>query len=341
LTVVAIVGAFTCLFAAVIACTQDDIKRVLAFSTLSQLGYMMLALGVATYESAAGYTASLFHLFTHAMFKALLFLGAGAVIHAVHSNNLWGMGGLAKKMPYTHLTFLIATLAIAGVPPLSGFFSKDMILASALENGHPVLFGVGLLVAGLTAFYMMRLYLLTFAGESRSEAASHAHEAPLVMLIPLLILALLSAITGLIPIDQFVWIGKEHASHHGWLVPILAVSAGAFGIAVAWFVYGGNLNRSDQVVKSLGPLYPVIENKFYIDEIYLFITRRVIFPFVSAPIAWFDRHIVDGAVNLTGRITQMAGTVLSHLQTGQIQTYGLWLVNGAVIVAMLLWGLSR
>ncbi len=341
LTVVAIVGAFTCLFAAVIACTQDDIKRVLAFSTLSQLGYMMLALGVATYESAAGYTASLFHLFTHAMFKALLFLGAGAVIHAVHSNNPWGMGGLAKKMPYTHLTFLIATLAIAGVPPLSGFFSKDMILASALENGHPVLFGVGLLVAGLTAFYMMRLYLLTFAGESRSEAASYAREAPLVMLIPLLILALLSAITGLLPIDQFVWIGKEHASHHGWLVPILAVSAGAFGIAVAWFVYGGNLNRSEQVVKSLGPLYPVIENKFYIDEIYLYITRRVIFPFVSAPIAWFDRHIVDGAVNLTGRITQMAGTVLSHLQTGQIQTYGLWLVNGAVIVAMLLWGLSR
>ena len=188
----AYVGAFTSIFAAIIGITQDDIKRVLAFSTLSQLGYMMLALGVATMEHPLGYSASMFHLFTHAFFKALLFLAAGAVIHAVNTNNIWEMGGLAKKMPVTHATFLVATLAISGIWPFAGFFSKDEILASALASGHYVIFAVALAVAGMTALYMFRIYFVTFWGKNRSDTAGHAHEAPAVMLLPLVILAILS-----------------------------------------------------------------------------------------------------------------------------------------------------
>jgi len=340
LVVVACVGAFTCLFAAVIGCTQDDIKRVLAFSTLSQLGYMMFALGVATVEDAAGYTASMFHLFTHAFFKALLFLGAGAVIHAVHHNDIWKMGGLAKKMPVTHLTFLIATVSIAGIPPFAGFFSKDEILAAALHGGHPVIFGTGLLVAGLTAFYMWRIYFVTFWGKPRSEHAGHAHEASIVMLIPLIVLATLSVASGFVPFAEYVHLGAQPA-HEGidMAVAIPGTVAGVLGIAIAWFMYSGDASRASAVAIGMGSIYRHIKNKFYFDEIYLFVTKKMIFRLVAAPIAWFDRHVVDGGVNLTAWCTRTSGGMLRHLQTGQVQTYGVWFVAGSMFIVLILWAM--
>ena len=339
LMVVACVGAFTSLFAAIIGTCQDDIKRVLAFSTLSQLGYMMLALGVATMDSPLGYTAAMFHLFTHACFKALLFLGAGAVIHAVHSNEIWDMGGLRRRMPITHATFLIATLAISGFPPLSGFFSKDEILASALGNGHTVIFGVALFVAGLTAFYMFRIYLVTFWGDYRSDHARHAHEAPPVMWIPLAILAVLSVVAGYVPMAQFVSIGAEHAGHHGinFAIAIPATVAALLGTGMALLLYTGSGSRADAVARSLGGVYTVVKQKFYVDEVYLFVTHRLIFNLVSRPIAWFDRTVVDGGVNVSAWATRASGYLFSWMQTGQVQSYGTWYAGGALLVLLVLW----
>jgi NADH-quinone oxidoreductase subunit L len=340
LLLIAYVGAFTCLFAAIIGCTQNDIKRVLAFSTLSQIGYMMLALGVATLDHPLGYTASLFHLFTHAFFKALLFLAAGAVIHAVHTNEIWQMGGLAKKMPITHLTFLIAMLAIAGIPPLAGFFSKDEILLAALSNQHQGVFLVALIVAGLTAFYMGRLYFVTFWGPTRHETAKHAHEAPAIMLIPLVILAILSIIAGFFPMANFVHIGTPLEHHHGINLGIAVPASivAVVGLAIAAFLYTGQGERRvARLVIKLGHVYVLIKNKFYIDEGYLFVTHRIIFHYFSRPIAWFDRHIVDGGVNLSGWITRTSGQLLSYLQTGQVQTYAVWYLLSAVLVAGMLW----
>ncbi|MDD5308968.1 MAG: NADH-quinone oxidoreductase subunit L [Deltaproteobacteria bacterium] len=338
LTVVMCVGAFTSLFAAVIGCTQDDIKRVLAFSTLSQLGYMMFALGVAAMDRPAGYTASMFHLFTHAFFKALLFLGAGAVIHAVHTNSIWEMGALRRKMPITHLTFLVATLAIAGVWPLSGFFSKDEILAAALRGGHPVVFGLGLLVAALTAFYMFRIYIVVFLGRARHEHAEHAHEAPFVMWAPLALLALLSAVAGFVPFGSFVGIGAE-AGHEGidLAVAIPASTAGVLGIGLAFLLYSGDGARATAGANALGGAYRVVKRKFYVDELYLFVTHRIIFRHISRPIAWFDRHAVDGMVNLSGWTTRRTGSLLGALHGGRVQAYGVWLVGGTLFLLLVLW----
>jgi NADH-quinone oxidoreductase subunit L len=338
LTVVMCVGAFTSLFAAVIGCTQDDIKRVLAFSTLSQLGYMMFALGVAAMDRPAGYTASMFHLFTHAFFKALLFLGAGAVIHAVHTNSIWEMGGLRRRMPITHLTFLVATLAIAGVWPLAGFFSKDEILAAALHGGHPVVFGVGLLVAGLTAFYMFRIYIVTFLGRARHEHAEHAHEVKVVMWAPLALLAVLSAVAGFVPFGSFVGLEGE-AAHEGvdLAVAIPASAAGLIGIGLAFLLYLGEGARAAAGATALGAVYRVIKRKFYVDELYLFVTHRIIFRCVSRPIAWFDRHAVDGMVNLSGWVTRRTGSLLGALHGGRVQEYGVWLVGGTLFLLLVLW----
>lgn len=337
LLLVAYVGAFTSIFAAVIGLTQDDIKRVLAFSTLSQLGYMMLALGVATMGHPLGYTASMFHLFTHAFFKALLFLGAGAVIHAVHTNDIWEMGGLAKKMPVTHATFLIATLAIAGIWPLAGFFSKDEILAAARDSGHTVIFASSLVVAGLTALYMFRIYFLTFWGKGRSEHTHHAHEAPVVMLVPLVVLAILSIVAGFVPMASYVGIG-EAAEHHGinFAIAIPATAAAVLGIAIAWFFYAGKTDRAAAAAQTIGGLYRVVKQKFYIDEVYLFVTHKILFSLVARPIAWFDRHIVDGGVNLSAWLTRTSGDKLKYLQTGQVQVYGLWFVGGMLFVLLII-----
>ncbi|OGQ34804.1 MAG: hypothetical protein A3F16_02085 [Deltaproteobacteria bacterium RIFCSPHIGHO2_12_FULL_43_9] len=338
LLVVAYVGAFTSIFAAIIGCTQDDIKRILAYSTLSQIGYMMFALGVATMIHSLGYTASMFHLFTHAFFKALLFLAAGAMIHAVHSNEIWDMGGLARKMPITHLTFLIATLAIAGVPPLAGFFSKDEILAAALGNHHTNIYLLGLVVGGLTAFYMFRIYFVTFWGKPRSEACEHAHDAPMIMTLPLIILAIFSAVAGFVPMSHFIHIGNP-LEHHGidFAIATRASLAALIGIGIAYLFYGVRWNVVGFLTKKLSIPYMIIKRKFFIDEVYLFITKKIIFRFVAVPIAWFDRNVVDGGVNLSAWSARSMGSVLKNLQTGQVQTYGAFFINGAIAVLLLLW----
>jgi NADH-quinone oxidoreductase subunit L len=331
LEIIAWVGGFTSLFAALIACTQFDIKRVLAFSTLSQIGYMMLALGVSGYggEEGLGYMASMFHLFTHAMFKALLFLGAGSIIHAVHSNSMQNMGGLRKYMPITHFTFLVACLTIAGVPPFSGFFSKDEILVAALNHNY-ILFGVEFIVAGLTAFYMFRLYFNVFWGKEQHYHHT-PHESPWVMTIPLIFLAFASAFDGWLPFNKFISSNKipfESEMHYG--TAAASVGIGLIGILVAWILYKKETLIPDRVSASLGQTYKTIYNKFYIDEIYLFITKKIIFNCISQPIAWFDRHIVDGAMNGIAWVTAYVSQSIKGFQSGRLQQYVFIFVTGAI-----------
>jgi NADH-quinone oxidoreductase subunit L len=337
LEVVAWVGAFSSLFAAVIACTQTDIKRILAYSTMSQIGYMMLALGVSGYggHEGLGYMASMFHLFTHAMFKALLFLGAGAIIHAVHSNYFTEMGGLRKYLPITHITFLIACLTIAGIPPLSGFFSKDEILAAAFHH-NKVLWAIEFLVAGLTAFYMFRLYFSIFWGK---ETHYHhtPHEAPSTMTIPLIVLAIGSVFTGFIPFNELVTTdGKGFETELEMIVAIPSVLIGLFGIIVAWVMYKKETSLPDKLAATFKYSYKWAYNKFYMDEVYLFVTKKIIFRFISTPIAWFDRHIVDGTMNAIASVTQITSFRIRGFQSGQLQKYGFVFVSGVVLLALLL-----
>jgi NADH-quinone oxidoreductase subunit L len=331
LMVVAYVGSFSSLFAAVIACTQFDIKRVLAYSTMSQIGYMMVGLGVSGYggHEGLGYMASMFHLFTHAMFKALLFLGAGAVIHAVHTNVMNEMGGLRKYLPITHITFLIACLTIAGIPGLSAFFSKDEILTAAFHN-NPVIFWTQLFVAGLTAFYMFRLYFRVFWNK---EPHYHhkPHEASLVMTIPLIFLAIASVFAGYIPFSEYVSSDlKPFESHIEWIVAIPSIVVGLVGILIAFILYKKETGIPDKIAGSLKFFYRWAYHKFYMDELYLFITKKIIFRFVSTPIAWFDRHIVDGTMNAIANLTNLVSVSIRGLQSGQLQAYGFVFVSGAV-----------
>lgn len=336
LDVVAYVGAFSSLFAAIIACTQTDIKRVLAYSTISQIGYMMLALGVSGYGGHAGlgYMASMFHLFTHAMFKALLFLGAGAIIHAVHSNYMTDMGGLRKYLPVTHLTFLIACLTIAGIPPFSGFFSKDEILAAAFHH-NKFLFAVEYAVAGLTAFYMFRLYFNVFSGE---EAHYHEtpHEAPVTMTIPLIVLAIGAAISGFIPFNKLVTSdGKAFETEIEWIIAIPSVLIGLLGIGTAYILYGKKSTIPDRLAATFKYTYKWAYNKFYIDEIYLFVTKKIIFRFISEPVAWFDRHIVDGTMNSIAYVTQAVSFRIRGFQSGQIQKYAFVFISGVILLLLI------
>jgi NADH-quinone oxidoreductase subunit L len=336
LEVVAYVGAFSSLFAAIIACTQTDIKRVLAYSTMSQIGYMMLALGVSGYggHEGLGFMASMFHLSTHAMFKALLFLCAGAIIHAVHSNYMTDMGGLRKYLPITHLTFLIACLTIAGIPPMSGFFSKDEILASALHH-NIFLFAVEYAVAGLTAFYMFRLYFNIFWGNE--TLYDHTpHEAPATMTIPLIILAIGSAFAGFIPFNRLVTSdGMAFGSEIEWAVAIPSVLIGLAGIAVAFVLYGKETGIPDKIAAAFKYTYKLAYNKFYIDEIYLFITKKIIFRYISEPVAWFDRHIVDGMMNGIASVTQIVSFKIRGFQSGQLQKYAFAFITGVILLVIL------
>lgn len=335
LNMVAYVGAFSALFAAIIAITQTDIKRVLAFSTMSQLGYMMLALGVSGYEGheGVGYMASMFHLFTHAMFKALLFLGAGSVIHAVHSNFLKDMGGLRKYMPITNITFLIAALAIAGVPPFAGFWSKDEILVAAFEHSK-LLYYVGVFVAGLTAFYMFRIYFGIFWGKDKTYERT-PHESPLSMTMPLLVLALLSVVGGFIPFSEFITPDKVgFEAHLNYPLAAVATGVGLLGIVLAWVFYKKENNLSDKYAKAFGPFYRWTYDKFYFDEIYLFVTKKIIFNGISKPFAWFDRNVVDGTMNLIGDLTVKASEGVKGLQSGKVQDYAFSFVMGTVVIAI-------
>ncbi|MCB0471440.1 MAG: NADH-quinone oxidoreductase subunit L [Flavobacteriaceae bacterium] len=335
LNIVAYVGAFSSLFAAIIAVTQTDIKRVLAFSTMSQIGYMMLALGVSNFEGheGVGYMASMFHLFTHAMFKALLFLGAGSVIHAVHSNYMQDMGGLRKYMPISNWTFLIAALTISGFPLTSGFFSKDEILAAASEE-NILIYIIGVFVAGLTAFYMFRLYFSIFWGKETNYKHT-PHESPLSMSFPMIVLATLSLVVGFIPFSEFI--SPDKAGFEGHLdygLAAITTVIGLIGIALAWIFYKKENDLADRFAKAFGSFYKWTYDKFYFDEIYLFVTKKILFKRVSAPAAWFDRHIVDGTMNLIGNSTVSASKKIKGLQSGRFQDYAYAFVAGAVVLAI-------
>ncbi len=339
LEIVAYVGGFTSLLAAILAIVQTDIKKVLAYSTISQIGYMMLALGVSGYgEAGLGFTASMFHLFTHAFFKALLFLGAGSIIHAVHSNEMNDMGGLRKKMPATHITFLIATLAISGIPPFSGFFSKDEILVAAYQS-NVLLFGIEYLVAGLTAFYMFRLYFKVFWNKT---STSEVHESPASMTIPMWLLAIGAVFAGFVPFTDWITTdGVPLETHFHWNIAIASVGIALAGIGFAYRLYKSENSRSRNIANVFGSFYQLVIHKFYIDEFYLFVTKGIIFRFVSAPIAWFDKHIVDGFLDLTGNSIVAASVKTKNIQSGEIHQYAYFILMGVLITTMLILYISH
>jgi NADH-quinone oxidoreductase subunit L len=360
MVVVAAIGIFTAILAASIAMTQTDIKRVLAYSTLSQLGYMFAALGVGAF------TAAIFHLMTHGFFKGLLFLGSGSVIHAVHEEqDMRNMGGLSKKIPITYATMLIGSIAISGIPPLAGFFSKDEILGEAFKFGFYWVWGIGLFVAMLTAFYMFRLMGLTFWGDFRGprELWNTIHESPRVMTVPLILLAIPSVLLGL-----FLGFPPGVGSTiHTWLAPVFheaeellalphadyqvfgidgmlifaSVTVAAVGVALAWRFFGVDMGpirmpgRPDAVramTARMPFLYRASLNKWWFDDLYhlLFI---VIGGRVAAFLWWFDRVVVDGTVNAIGGLTVGAGRELRQVQTGRVQNYALGIAFGLIVMA--------
>ena len=340
---IAYIGAFTALYAAVVACVQSDIKRVLAFSTISQIGFMMVALGVCTsadpHTGGLGYMASLFHLFTHAMFKALLFLGAGSIIHAVHSNEMSAMGGLRKYMPVTHVTFLIACLAIAGIYPFSGFFSKDEILAACFAF-NPVM-GWGMTaIAGLTAFYMFRLYYGIFWGKENTQLHQEhkPHESPLTMTVPLVVLAIVTCFAGFIPFGEFVSSnGTAYHIHIDTTVACISICVAVVAIGLATWMFAREKQPvADHLAERFSGLHRAAYNRFYIDNVWLFVTRNVIFRCISTPIAWFDRNVVDGFFNMCGSAAQWTAGKIKGMQSSHIQQYCIWFLAGVVVLTLIL-----
>jgi len=341
--VIGYVGAFSALFAAIIACTQTDIKRVLAYSTMSQIGFMMFALGVSHAsggERELGFTGGMFHLFTHAMFKALLFLGAGSVIHYVHSNEIKDMGGLRKYMPITHITFLIACLAIAGIPPFAGFFSKEEILLAAYHSNTTV-FYIALITSGLTAFYMFRLYFNIFWNKQTVLHGEHHGEGGFAMMFPLLILAAASCIAGFIPFGNYVTAdGKQLSTELHLGFSIAPVALALAGIFIAMSFYKNQNNRAEKLAGSLSGLYKTAYHKFYIDEIYLFITNKVLFGMIGKTAAWVDKNVMDGLVNTTGDGTAAIAEKIKAFQSGKVQQYAIYFLAGVIglaVIFMYLW----
>ncbi len=351
LSIVAWVGAFTAFYAASVACAQSDIKRVLAFSTISQIAFMMVALGVCTeittgheHPGSLGYMASMFHLFTHAMFKALLFLGAGCIIHAVHSNEMSAMGGLRKYMPITHITFLIACLAISGIPPFSGFFSKDEILSACFAYS-PFMGWIMTAIAAMTAFYMFRLYFGIFWGtENKQLHAEHTpHEAPLTMTFPLMFLAVVTCVAGFIPFGHFVSAdGQAYDIHLDWSVAGTSIVIAVGAIALATYIYMGERQPvAESAAEKLQKLHRWAYKRFYMDEVYQYITHRIIFAHISKPIAWFDRHVVDGFFNFLASGSHALSFRIRGLQSGAVQKYayvffvGILLLLAVMVLAAL------
>jgi len=353
LSAVALIGGLTAFFAATIAVTQNDIKKVLAYSTISQLGYMFLGLG------SAAFGAGIFHVVTHAFFKALLFLGAGSVIHALHEEqDIRKMGGLRKKLPITFATFAIATLAISGFPGFSGFFSKDEILAAAFQHGPKWLWGLGVITAALTSFYMFRLLLLTFYGSSRVDPGKKEkiHESPAVMTVPLMALALLSVVGGWIGLPPVLGphllgsflapvfenlhavAGFEQHEHLArgteWLLMGISTAMALGGFLAAWAMFARPTDLRARLSAPHGPLYRLVEDKYRIDEFYGAAVLR--------PLAWIagrlwrvvDELIIDGLVNLAGLIVRVGGEVVRIFQTGYVQTYAFFLVLGALVILL-------
>ena len=337
LQLVSYVGVLSALFAAIIACTQTDIKRVLAYSTISQIGFMMFALGVSGSgeENGLGFTASMFHLFTHAMFKALLFLGAGAVIHFIHSNEMKDMGGLRKYLPITHITFLIACLAISGVPPFAGFFSKEEILFAAYHH-NAIIYWISLITSGLTAFYMFRLYFRIFWNKEAIVHGEHQGEGGFAMMMPLVLLAVGAALAGFIPFGNFVSSdGKPLDSIFHLQFSIAPVALGLAGIFMAMWLYKKQNNKSTAIASSLNGFYKAAYHKFYIDELYLFITKKILFNLIGRPAAWFDKNVVDGLMNGTGNTTQGISEKIKGFQSGKVQQYAIYFLAGVIGLAVL------
>lgn len=336
LDIVTYVGLFSAMFAAIIACTQTDIKRVLAYSTMSQIGYMMFSLGVSKYggEQGLGFMASMFHLFTHAFFKSLLFLCAGAVIHLVHSNDMKDMGGLRKLMPITHLAFLIACLAIAGIPPFAGFFSKEEIL-SAAEQSNKLVYVLGIATSALTAFYMFRLYFMIFWNKEAHVHDHHHGEGTTAMKLPLVLLAICTIVVGFVPFGNYVTSdGAAFETHIDIASAVIPVSLAIIAILFAARLYRKENPLPAKIATSLGGIYKAAYKKFYIDEIYLFITKKIIFNLIGRPAAWIDRNIVDGFMNLLAAFTAKISAVIKGLQSGKVQSYALYFFAGIAALAV-------
>jgi len=359
LRTVATIGALTALMAATIGIAQDDIKRVLAYSTISQLGYMMLGLGVL------GYSAGVFHMMTQAVFKSLLFLAAGSVIHAMHTNDIKEMGGLREAMPVTYWTFLVGSLALAGIPPFAGFWSKDEILLEAFHHDK-VLFALGLAAAFFTSFYIFRVIFYTFFGQPRSHTA-HPHESPPVMTIPLVILATGAAFVGFVgapflgsPFQHFIHFEGAGEPAVDLLLMAVSVGVGLLGVLAAALLYYWRVIPSETLKQSLRPLYLLVKNKYYWDEFYLAVIVRpglaltkllfrfdlgvidgivnavgYLFVILSRLYRIFDLYVVDGVVNLIGWVTKAVGGILRYIQTGRAENYLLAIALGVVVLIMI------
>lgn len=346
LDIIVVVGALTALYAAMVACVQVDIKRVLAFSTISQIAFMMVSLGVARpeFHHGVGYMAGMFHLFTHAMFKALLFLCAGAIIHAIGSNNYTEMHGLRKYMPITHISFLVGCLAIAGIIPFAGFFSKDEILTACF--GNSIVWYVWMSgVAGLTAFYMFRLYYLIFWWKEHKIPAGHhaPHDQPWTMTLPLVVLAVVSCVAGFVPFGNLVtWNGEPmfpgetsfltNLSHLDWSVASVSLAVAIAAIAIATKLYKNENKAPEKMAQALPNLWRWCYHRFYWDELYMFITHKIIFNGICKPIAWFDRHVIDGTMDGFAFLTNKASYAIRGLQSGNLQMYVWWYLIGAVLL---------
>jgi NADH-quinone oxidoreductase subunit L len=354
---IAYIAAFTAFYAAAVACCQSDIKRVLAFSTISQIGFMLVALGVSmpdaelgevakTVEYAdgngLGYMAGMFHLFTHAMFKGCLFLCAGCIIEAVGSNEKAYMGKLRKYMPITHISFLVCCLAISGIFPLSGFFSKDEILV-ACYNFHPAMGMIMSGIACMTAFYMFRLYYVIFWGQSYyethiNEGAKKPHEAPACMTFPLIFLSVMTILCGWIPFGHFVSAnGLSFDTHVNWTVAITSTVLALCAIALATYMYIGEKTPvADKLARKYPRLHQAAYRRFYMDEVWMFFTHKIVFRCVSRPIAWFDRHVVDGTFNFLAWSTNEAGETIRPWQSGDVRQYAVWFLTGSVALTLIL-----
>ena len=359
MSIIVWIGVFTAFYAAAVACAQSDIKRVLAFSTISQIAFMMVALGVclpghheALLDNHAqlGFMASMFHLFTHAMFKACLFLCAGCIIHAVHSNEMALMGGLRKYMPVTHVTFLISCLAIAGIPFFSGFSSKDEIITACFAYS-PVVGWIMTAIAAMTAFYMFRLYYGIFWGTENKEAHEHhtPHEAPLSMTVPLIVLTAITLGVGIYTtLAGFLgWggsfgsyvsaSGQPYTIHFDTQIALTSTIIAILSICLATYIYKGESQPiADRLYKTFPKLHRAAYKRFYQDEIWQFVTHRIIFRCISTPVAWFDRHVIDGTFNFMAWGANEGGESIRPWQSGDVRQYAVWFLTGAVGLSLFL-----
>jgi len=337
LMTVAIIGGFTAIFAATIGTAQNDIKRILAYSTVSQLGYMMMALGMGSWVA---YTAAIFHLLTHAFFKSLLFLGSGSVIHAAHTQDIHEMGGLAKKMKITTITFAVGTLALCGIVPFAGFWSKDAILAAAYDHNR-ALFWVGVIAAFFTSFYMSRLFFLVFAGKQRTQKP--VHESPASMTFPLVVLAILSLIAGFVCVPQLNpwlqhWLTDDQSVDKvKWFAMLYSTIAAFGGIFIGWAVYIRGWIPRNLIIVRMPWLFNLLQNKYYVDEIYGII---LVAPLkgLGYLLNFIDDYIVDGLVRLASTFAMALSSWGSRLQNGQLQSFGLMTLLGFVVLALALVG---